>query len=71
VTRHRFPCRADLSVRQSRVQRLVEQSDVLLGFDGDKSPAESGENSPRSKARALFPCTRKLISATVLISDFK
>ena len=47
VTRHRFGRLADLSAKQSRVQRLGEFLRASL-FDGDKSPAESGENSPHS-----------------------
>jgi len=40
---------ADLSARQSRVQRLGEIPRAHL-FDGDKSLAKSGEDSPHSKA---------------------
>ena len=49
VTCHRFGRRADLSARQSRVQRLGKYP-CATAFDGDKSPAESGENSPHSTA---------------------
>src|SRR5262252_7781959 len=49
VTGRRFGCLADLSARQSRVQRLECPSAALVGSDGDKSPRESGENSPHSK----------------------
>jgi hypothetical protein len=47
VTCHRCLRLADLSARQSRVQRLAANSRARP-FDGDKSPAESGENSPHS-----------------------
>ena len=58
VTRHRFGRLADLSAKQSRVQRLGEflrasqfdgdPSSVAILRRVDKSPAESGENSPHS-----------------------
>ena len=52
VTRHRFGRLADLSAKQSRVQRLGEFLHASQ-FDGDKSPAQSGENSPHSKSSWL------------------
>jgi hypothetical protein len=39
---------ADLSAKQSRVQRRAE-SPRSSQFDGDKSPAESGDESPHAK----------------------
>jgi hypothetical protein len=49
-TCRRFGRLADWSVKQSRVQRLGGESGRLFALDGDESPAESGENSPHSKA---------------------
>jgi hypothetical protein len=49
VTRHRFDSLAGLPARQSRVQRLGSTPHARE-FNGDKSPAESGENSPHSKS---------------------
>jgi hypothetical protein len=40
---------ADSSAKQSRVERLGTFPRVSQ-FDGDKSPAQSGENSPYSKS---------------------
>jgi hypothetical protein len=50
VTCHRFVRLADLSARQGRVQRPGAIPRARQ-FDGDKSPAKSGENSPHSKVR--------------------
>jgi hypothetical protein len=58
VTCHRFVRLADLSAKQRRVQRRGELPQPVVHsesvrpatFAGDKSPAESGENSPHSKA---------------------
>src|SRR5688572_1068406 len=52
VTRHRFGRLADSSARQSRVQRLGPFP-CAPPFDGDKSPAQSGEHSPHSTALRL------------------
>jgi len=49
VTGHRLHGLADLSAKQSSVQRLAERIKHQLAFDGDKSPAESGVKSPHSK----------------------
>jgi hypothetical protein len=48
VTCHRFGRLADLSASQSRVQRLGAFPRAYP-LDGDKSAAESGENSSHSK----------------------
>jgi hypothetical protein len=68
VTRYRFSRRADLSVWQNRAQRFAEgcaahgslacepsnETSVLI-VDGDKSPAESDDESSHSKAlRAIM-----------------
>jgi hypothetical protein len=58
ATCRRFGCLADPSVRQCRAERRDKQpgrtvrcrSARLTTFDGDKSPAESGDESPHSKA---------------------
>jgi hypothetical protein len=52
VTCHRFYCFAGLTAKQSRVQR-IGGFPRAHPFDGDKSPAESGENSPHSKSAWL------------------
>src|SRR4051812_48468749 len=49
---HRFRCLADSSTKQSRVQRLGKISRTNA-FNGDKSPAESGENSSHSTLHAF------------------
>jgi hypothetical protein len=51
---------ADLSAKQRRAERrdkrpaafFLTKTARLTTFDGDKSPAESGENSPHSKGFA-------------------
>jgi hypothetical protein len=69
VTCHRFVRLADLSARQGRVQRLGAIVRAFQ-FDGDKSPAKSGENSPHSKAlwsrlcRAGFICVHPWLKTT-------
>ena len=50
VTCHRFRRFGDLSPKQGRVQRLGENVGRALAFDGDKSPAKSGDKSPHSKS---------------------
>ncbi len=53
------------SVRQGRVQRpggFLRASP----FDGDKSPAQSGENSPHSTSPWLRPCRAVLFSALLI-----
>jgi len=51
VTCHRFQCFGDLSPKQGRAQRPGESRGTRpLGFDGDKSPAESADKSAHSKA---------------------
>ncbi len=53
ATCRRFFRLADLSASQSRVQRLGMMSNPRP-LDGDKAPAESGENSPHSKGFAAI-----------------
>ena len=55
MTCHRFAGLADLSAKQSRVQRRAEQPAPSPAFDGDKSPAKSADKSPHSKAVAAPP----------------
>jgi hypothetical protein len=50
VTCHRCGGFADLSAKQSRVQRLAGKSAPPSAFDGDKSPAKSADKSAHSKA---------------------
>ncbi len=50
LTCHRLPRRADLSAGQSSLQRLAKTTGRPPAFDGDKSPAKSGENSPHSRS---------------------
>jgi hypothetical protein len=50
ATCRRFRRLADLSARQNRVQRFGSVPHAGP-FDGDKSPAQSGENSPHSISR--------------------
>jgi hypothetical protein len=52
VTCHRFGRLADLSAKQSRVQRLGAMPRASR-FDGDKSPAKSADKSAHSKAMRL------------------
>ena len=54
MTCHRFGRLADLSVRQSRVQRL-ERIRRATPFNGDKSPAQSADKSAHSKTSSLSP----------------
>src|SRR5436309_1847877 len=54
VTCHRFCCFGDLSPKQGRVQR-PGRAGRLLAFDGDKSPAESADESAHSKVTAASP----------------
>ena len=72
VTRHRFRRLADLSARQSRVQRLVEKLGRPFAIDGDQSPAESADKSAHSKAcggmgRVRFMRTMKSKSTEPLV----
>ncbi|HMP82574.1 MAG TPA: hypothetical protein PKA41_07690 [Verrucomicrobiota bacterium] len=55
VTCHRLCCLADLSARQSRVQRLAEKPEAPLVFDGDKSSAESADKPAHSNACGVIP----------------
>ncbi len=50
VTCHRFRRLGDLSPKQGCVQRPGEKVRRPLAFDGDKSPAKSGDKSPHSKS---------------------
>ncbi len=67
ATGRRFVRLADLSAEQRRVERREKPPEPtvrsgivrLTTFDGDKSPAESGDESPHSKGFAL--CTPRLI----------
>jgi hypothetical protein len=52
VTCHRFRCWADWSAQQSRVQRLGG-TPRRRTFDGDKSPAQSADQSAHSKVQRL------------------
>jgi len=52
LTCQRFGRRADLSVRQSRVQRLEERTERTLAFDGNRPPAQSADKSAHSKTPA-------------------
>src|SRR5437867_7700326 len=54
VTCHRFYRFGDLSPKQGRVQRPGRDG-RLLAFDGDKSPAESADESAHSKVTAASP----------------
>src|SRR5881397_4307093 len=54
VTCHRFCRFGDLSPKQGRVQR-PGRAGRLLAFDGDKSPAESADESAHSKVTAASP----------------
>ncbi len=55
VTRHRFIRFGDWSPKQGRVQRPMELVGSPFTFDGDKSPAESADQSAHSKAlRAML-----------------
>jgi hypothetical protein len=56
VTCHRFGGFADLSAKQSRVQRLAQKFAMPFAFDGDKSPAKSADKSAHSKAVGDLPC---------------
>jgi hypothetical protein len=66
VTRHRFFRLADLSAKQRRAERRAQSDKTTAGsriirlttFDGDKSPAESGDESPHSKGVAVKPSTQ-------------
>ena len=66
ATRRRFFRSADLSAKQRRVERRAKQPEPSAcfrivrstTFDGDKSPAESGENSPHSKGFAVIRTTQ-------------
>src|SRR6059036_1471565 len=51
VTCHRFCCFGDLSPKQGRLQRPGRVG-RLPAFDGDKSPAESADESAHSKVIA-------------------
>ena len=61
ATCRRFARLADLSAKQRRAERGAEtpvptafpKIMCLTVFDGDKSPAESGDESPHSKGFAL------------------
>ena len=68
VTCHRFGRLTDLSGRRSRVRRLED----FLGpgpWDGDKSPAESGENSPHSLSRRLQRQQRQVRLCSSMVSS--
>ena len=58
VTGHRFRCRADWPVRQSRVQRLEKPKGRLWQLDGDKSPAQSADKSAHSKSERVRLCEK-------------
>jgi len=51
VTGHRFGCFGDSSPKQGRVQRPGVQSRCPYAFDGDRSPAQSADESAHSKTR--------------------
>jgi hypothetical protein len=78
VTCHRFYRLANLSARQARVQRAADKSDAHCRWDGDKSPAESGDKSPhsiRSRGGARFGLRAsfgfRVSSFEFLISKFR
>ena len=56
---------ADSSDKQSRVERL--ETFRARRFDGDKSPAKSGENSPYSKSVWLRSSPRQGVRRQVKI----
>ena len=53
ATCRRFSRQADLSAGKSRAQRLEDNRSATIAFDGDKSPAESADNSAHSKWVAI------------------
>jgi hypothetical protein len=76
ATCRRFFRLADWSARQRRVERREKPPEPsirfgiarLTTFDGDKSPAESGENSPHSKGFAARSDASRQQEAVVIKS---
>ena len=75
--RRRFVRLADQSVKQRRVERREKTPEPSLcsrlvrftTFDGDKSPAESGDESPHSKGFAVSRTASLLKPALMQIME--